>query len=95
MQQLETQAFFLPVSSDDELEVEIKAEALAATLSLPLQERGRGADVWFAVLPHPQGAIHLHYDFHACCFWLTATGGLAQDQDTWSNLQQTLLTAYL
>lgn len=84
MQQLE--AFCLPFVARQNESVQQHAIRIADGLQLPLKEMSPGADVWFAVLVHPQGAIQLHYDWPGECFWLTPTGELAEQEGTWQGL---------
>lgn len=91
MQQLD--AFSISIRLDSIEAVVARAAWMANALQLDLQDPGLGADVWFAVLPHPKGAIQLHYDWLAECFWLTPTGELATQEPEWQRLLQQLASA--
>lgn len=86
MQQLE--ALCIPFVGLQDEAIEGQARRIAEHLRLPLNEISPGADVWFAVLVHPQGAIQLHYDWPGECFWLTPAGELANKEEGWQELKR-------
>ena len=86
MQQLD--AFCLHFDAIRTQDVQKKAAQVAHAMGLSLEGISQGADVWYALMPHPLGAIQLHYDWLGECFWLTPTGQLAEQPELWQKLKK-------
>ncbi len=87
-------AYCLPCQVSKENELEPIAQAIANQMVLKLTDISEGADTWFAVMPHPKGAIQLHYDWFGECFWLTPTGTLSHEPHLWEQILDPIRTNF-